>query len=95
MACPRTIRRSAPAVLVTTFAAALLGGCSSSHWSPTGDALAGANRRSEYIARAESPYGATQTVVLSQDSYGRMASPAAIMNDASNTTVTAGVETAE
>jgi hypothetical protein len=94
MARLSSTRRSSPALLAAGLALAQLG-CSTSQWSPTGDALAGANRRAEYIARAESPHGHVQTVVLSQDSYGRMASPAVIMTDASNTTATAGVETAE
>jgi hypothetical protein len=76
-------------------AAIALGGCSQQgHWSPTADAMAGANRRAEYIVRADSPNAGVRTVVLSQDNYGRMANPS-IMVDSSNTTVTAGVETGE
>lgn len=73
--------------------AALAGGCSSGHWSPTADAMAGAKHRAQYLAAAESPHLGTRTLVLSQDHYGQMANP--VLTDASNVTATAGVETGE
>jgi len=74
-------------------AGTLAGGCSSGHWSPTADAMAGANQRAQYLAAAESPHVGTRTVVLSQDHYGQMANP--VLHDSSNVTATAGVETGE
>lgn len=67
------------------------GGCTGGDWSPTADAMAGANRRAQYLAAAESPRVGTRTLVLSQDHYGQMASP--VLHDSSNVTATAGVDT--
>lgn len=90
---PARRRRLCMIVGALGLAGSLAGGCTGGDWSPTADAMAGANRRAEYLAAAESPRVGTRTLVLSQDHYGQMANP--VLTDSSNVTATAGVDTGE